>query len=192
MYISHNLLILKGRKILKTFSTTLAQENCLKLYHVSKILEAAIWYSTNSREVNVLVAWNRTYFSKRSFLIQFYILYLIWLIIMLGLVWKQLLLIVKLNCAPLHSCLAAFEILCGLGCGDASKFCLCQNSLSFLSNVVLSVLAAKWLQRMSDVISNAWCIILTADVSAGLPPVSDNSKPVDLCTLMEQEGKVEL
>lgn len=64
MYISHNLLILKGRKILKTFSTTLAQENCLKLYHVSKILEAAIWYSTNSREVNVLVAWNRTYFFK--------------------------------------------------------------------------------------------------------------------------------
>lgn len=45
---------------------------------------------------------------------------------------------------------------------------------------------------MSDVISNAWCIILTADVSAGLPPVSENSKPVDLCTLMEQEGKVEL
>lgn len=58
---------------------------------------------------------------------------------MLSLVWKELFIIVKLNCAPLSSCLAAFEILGGLECGDASTFSLCQFFLPFLSNAVPSV-----------------------------------------------------
>lgn len=78
--------------------------------------------------------------SMPSFLIQFYILYLVYLIIMLRLVWKHLFLILKFNCAPLSSCLAAFEILGDLGCGDSSTFSLCQFFLSFLSNAISSVL----------------------------------------------------
>lgn len=52
---------------------------------------------------------------------------------------KTVVVMVKLNCAPLSCCLAAFEILGGLGCGDTSTFPLCQFFLSFLSNAISSV-----------------------------------------------------
>lgn len=127
---------------------------------------------------------------RHSFPVQFYILYLLCLIIMLRLVWKQLFLIVKLNCAPLSSCLAAFEILGGLECGDASTFSLCQFLLSFLSNAIPSVFQLLSGSNVCLIqFPDDGCVVLTTDLSAGMPPVSENLGPEGLCILLKQEEK---
>lgn len=76
--------------------------------------------------------------------------YLIWRLIMPGLIWKHLCLIVKINCA-LRLLPCSFWSPLWLGC-DQHPHPLCQSVVPSQSNAVLSVLAAKWLQCMSGTI----------------------------------------
>lgn len=103
---------------------------------------------------------------------------------------KTVFLIVKLNCAPLSSCLAAFEILGSLECGDAFSLFLCQFFLSFLSNAVPTVFHLLSGSSVCLIwFSNDWCIFLTTDMSAGMPPVPENLGPTGLYILLKQEWK---
>lgn len=182
------LLLLKEGKYLKLLILHWLRKITLNYIHISTILDTAFGtVLIPERWMFLLLRTEHTFF--KVFLPNPILYsYLVWLLIMPGLIWKHLFLIVKMNCAP-SAPAAAFEVLCGSGVARH----LHPFDQSFVPpepNVVPSALAAKWFQRMSDKIFEYLTPFSLLICQAGPPPVPENLKWTGLYTLMERNGEL--